>query len=53
MLISSYPGAKKLVNMDSFLDKYLDLLRRSLTNTIFENEPDIDDDEFRFTMDFA
>jgi hypothetical protein len=32
---------------------YLDLLKRSLTNTIFESEPDIDDDEFRFTMDFA
>jgi hypothetical protein len=29
---------------------YLDLLKRSLTNTIFEIEPDIDDDEFRFTM---
>jgi hypothetical protein len=31
---------------------YLDLLKRSLTNTIFETEPDIDDDEFRFTMNF-
>jgi hypothetical protein len=31
-------------------DLYLDLLKRSLTNTIFETEPDIDDDEFRFTM---
>lgn len=29
---------------------YLELLKRSLTNTIFEREPDIDDDEFRFTM---
>jgi hypothetical protein len=29
---------------------YLDLLKRSLTNTIFENEPDIDDYEFRFLM---
>jgi O-methyltransferase len=29
---------------------YLDLLKRSLTNTIFDVEPDIDDDEFRFTM---
>ena|SRR5580704_9600562 len=29
---------------------YLDLLKRSLTNTIFDIEPDIDDDEFRFTM---
>jgi hypothetical protein len=28
-------------------------LKRSLTNTIFENEPDIDDDEFRFTMNFT
>jgi len=32
---------------------YLDLLKRSLTNTIFDSEPDIDDDEFRFTMLFA
>jgi hypothetical protein len=32
---------------------YLDLLKRSLTNTIFETEPDIDDDEFRFVMNFA
>ncbi|HWG22316.1 MAG TPA: TylF/MycF/NovP-related O-methyltransferase [Terracidiphilus sp.] len=32
---------------------YLDLLKRSLTNTIFDTEPDIDDDEFRFTMQFA
>jgi hypothetical protein len=31
-------------------DLYLDLLKRSLTNTIFETEPNIDDDEFRFTM---
>jgi hypothetical protein len=29
---------------------YLDLLKRSLTNTVFNTEPDIDDDEFRFTM---
>jgi hypothetical protein len=29
---------------------YLDLLKRSLTNTIFATEPDIDDDEFRFTL---
>ena len=42
-----------LVNMDASADLYLDLLKRSLTNTIFENEPDIDDDEFRFTMNFA
>jgi hypothetical protein len=32
---------------------YLDLLKRTLTNTIFQNEPDIDDDEFRFTMQCA
>ena len=41
------------MNMDSSVDMYLDLLKRSLTNTIFEHEPDIDDDEFRFAMDFA
>jgi hypothetical protein len=52
-LTSSYPGARKSVNMDSSVDMYLDLLKRSLTNTIFEHEPDIDDDEFRFAMDFA
>jgi len=36
--------------MDNSADLYLDLLKRSLTNTIFNSEPDIDDDEFRFTM---
>jgi hypothetical protein len=36
--------------MDTPAELYLDLLKRSLTNTIFESEPDIDDDEFRFTM---
>jgi len=41
------------VNMDTLADMYLDLLKRSLTNTIFETEPDIDDDEFRFTMNCA
>ena len=39
--------------MDTPVDLYLDLLKRSLTNTIFQNEPDIDDDEFRFTMQCA
>ena len=34
-------------------DLYLDLLKRSLTNTIFGSEPDIDDDEFRYTMAFT
>lgn len=38
------------MNMDTSADMYLDLLKRSLTNTIFESEPDIDDDEFRFTI---
>jgi hypothetical protein len=38
------------VNTKTTADLYLDLLRRSLSNTIFEQEPDIDDDEFRFTM---
>jgi hypothetical protein len=36
--------------MNTAIDLYLDLLQRSLTNTIFATEPDIDDDEFRFTM---
>ena len=36
--------------MDTPADVYLDLLKRSLTNTIFGSEPDIDDDEFRFTI---
>jgi O-methyltransferase len=35
---------------DTAAGLHLDLLKRSLTNTIFETEPDIDDDEFRFTM---
>lgn len=39
--------------MDSAADMYLDLLKRSLTNTIFESEPDIDDDEFRFAINCA
>jgi Macrocin-O-methyltransferase (TylF) len=39
--------------MDTVGVLYLDLLKRSLTNTIFESEPDIDDDEFRFTRAFA
>ena len=39
--------------MDISAVLYLDLLKRSLTNTIFNSEPDIDDDEFRFTMLFA
>jgi hypothetical protein len=38
------------VNQDTPANLYLDLLKRSLTNTIFDVEPDIDDDEFRFTM---
>jgi O-methyltransferase len=41
------------VNQDSAADLYLDLLKRSLTNTIFDSEPDIDDDEFRFAKQFA
>jgi hypothetical protein len=36
--------------MTSTNDLYLDLLKRSLTNTIFGEEPVMDDDEFRFTM---
>lgn len=39
--------------MDTHAYLYLDLLKRSLTNTIFDSEPDVDDDEFRFTMLFA
>ena len=41
------------MNLNTPADMYLDLLKRSLTNTIFASEPNIDDDEFRFTMDFA
>jgi Macrocin-O-methyltransferase (TylF) len=37
-------------NMDAPSDLYLDLLKRSITNTVFEQEPDIDDEEFRFTL---
>jgi hypothetical protein len=43
-------GKGPRVNLDTLADLYLDLLKRSLTNTIFDSEPDIDDDEFRFTM---
>ena len=39
--------------MDTSTELYLDLLKRSLTNTIFNVEPDIDDLEFRFMMQFA
>ena len=38
---------------DSPANMYLDLLKRSLTNTVFKGEPDIDDDEFRFAMNCA
>ena len=41
------------MNTSTPVDLYLDLLKRSLTNTLFDTEPNIDDDEFRFTMDFA
>lgn len=41
------------MNKDTLADMYLDLLKRSLTNTIFDSEPDIDDEQFNFTMDFA
>jgi Macrocin-O-methyltransferase (TylF) len=41
------------VNKAPAADLYLDLLKRSLTNTIFGSEPDIDDDEFRFATQFA
>src|ERR1700679_2760048 len=37
------------MKMDTPTEMYLDLLMRSLTNTIFETEPDIDDELFRFT----
>jgi hypothetical protein len=52
-LISNWADQGASVNMDTPADLYLDLLKRSLTNTIFEREPDIDDDEFRFTMNCA
>src|ERR1017187_6340990 len=39
--------------METPADLYLDLLKRSLTNTIFEPEPDIDDDNFRFAISCA
>ena len=38
---------------DTPIHLYLDLLKRSLTNTIFNQEPDIDDDQFRFLTNFA
>lgn len=38
---------------DTPIHLYLDLLKRSLTNTVFHSEPDIDDDYFRFAVDFA
>ena len=41
------------MNTNSPAEMYLDLLMRSLTNTLFEDEPNIDDDEFRFTMNCA
>lgn len=34
--------------MDAAVDLYLDLLKRSLTNTVFSTEPDIDDEDFEF-----
>jgi hypothetical protein len=49
-------GLKQLITNSATgigAELYLDLLKKSLTNTIFETEPDIDDDEFRFTIQFA
>jgi hypothetical protein len=34
--------------MNDPADLYLDLLKKSLTNTVFHPEPNIDDDQFRF-----
>ena len=48
MSLIAHKGAS--VNEDTAADLYLGLLKRSLTNTIFDIEPDINDDEFRFTM---
>jgi Macrocin-O-methyltransferase (TylF) len=39
--------------MDAPRDLYLDLLKRSITNTVFQQEPDIDDEEFRFVSRFV
>jgi hypothetical protein len=39
--------------METSIDMYLELLKRSLTNTIFETEPDIDADEFRYAINCA
>jgi hypothetical protein len=39
--------------MQTAADLYLDLLQRSLTNTISGVEPDIDDDEFRYSIQCA
>ena len=46
----SEPAGSAANGMAGPAQLYLDLLKRSLSNTIFHTEPDIDDDEFRFTM---
>ncbi len=42
------PGKLGLASSTALRSLYLSLIKRSLTNTLFDSEPDIDDDEFRF-----
>jgi hypothetical protein len=40
-------------DMTALRSLYLNLLKKSLTNTLFNFEPDVDDDEFRFVRQFT
>ena len=48
MRVSSTVPANAIANPPALQSLYLNLLKKSLTNTVFSCEPDIDDDEFRF-----
>lgn len=43
---------RNFAGLDGLVTLYLDLLKRSLTNTLFEEEPDIDDAEHRYVAGF-
>jgi Macrocin-O-methyltransferase (TylF) len=47
------PATSSSASMRAVRSLYLNLLKKSLTNTLFNFEPDIDDDEFRFVRHFT
>ena len=53
MAESGARSATNAANPSAVRSLYFNLLKRSLTNTLFSFEPDIDDDEFRFVRNRA